>query len=758
MTRALVIDPGEVREQGTIAFASIPVNRYDTPLADERLRYGDEQLVATLRSMLVVREVETMLGAIKRGEEYHGFSCEYRGPAHLSVGQEAAAVGQALALTLDDHTYGSHRSHGEILARGLRAVDAWPEAELDALLELLGGGDTGREQARALFVYGAIAEIFGRSTGFNRGVGGSMHAFLPALGIYPNNAIVGGAAPIAAGAGLYKRVQRKPGVAVANVGDGSSACGIVWEAMNFAAMRQFRTLWDERHRGGLPVLFFFVNNFYAMGGQPIGETMGYDHLARIGAAVDPENMHAEVVDGTRPLAVADAVARAKELLRAGEGPVLLDCQCYRFSGHSPSDAGSYRTREEVALWQKVDPVPRFRDELVSGGVIDPSDADALERDAAELVLRAARLAADERVSPRLTVAEIERLTFTNGEDDGSSAPPGETLVPIDEAPRVRQLREKPRDAIQLREALFEAVAERAALDDRLVIYGEENRDWGGAFGVYRGLTELLPYRRLFNTAISEGAIVGTAVGYALEGGRALVELMYADFMGRAGDELFNQLAKWTAMSGGLLRVPVVVRVSVGSAYGAQHSQDWTSLVAHVPGLKVVYPVTPYDAKGLLTAALASDDPVVVFESQRLYSLTGEVPAGRVHVPIGEPRVVREGNAATILTIGPTLHRALAAAEEVDAEVIDARTIVPLNLEPIVESVRRTGRLLVASDATRRGSFAYTLAAEVQRAAFDHLDAPVLVVGSPDCITPPAELEDDYFPSAQRIADTVRRWP
>ena len=765
MTRAILIDPGDAREQGAIAFAPIPMNRYDVPLADERVRYGDEQLAATLRAMLVVREVETMLGAIKRGEDYHGVTCEYRGPAHLSVGQEAAAAGQALALALEDHTYGSHRSHGEIVARGLRAVDTWPEDDLDALVSLLGGnapdGDV-RGHARSLFVYGAVAEIFGRATGFNRGVGGSMHAFLPALGIYPNNAIVGGAAPIAAGAGLYKRVQRRPGIAVANIGDGSSACGIVWEAMNFSAMRQFHTLWDERHRGGLPVLFFFMNNFYAMGGQPIGETMGYDHLARIGAAVDPQNMHAEVVDGTRPLAVADAVARAKELLLAGEGPVLIDCQCYRFSGHSPSDAGSYRTREEVALWQEVDPVPRFRDELVAAGVLDAARAEALERDAVELVLRAARLAADEQVSPRLTVAEIERLTFTDHADDGSSAPPGETLVPLEEAPRWRQLQEKPRDAVQIREALYEAVAERAALDDRLVVYGEENRDWGGAFGVYRGLTELLPYHRLFNTAISEGAIVGTAVGYAMEGGRALVELMYADFMGRAGDEIFNQLAKWTAMSGGLLRLPVVVRVSVGSAYGAQHSQDWTSLVAHIPGLKVVYPVTPYDAKGLMTAALSSDDPVLVFESQRLYSLAGEVPAGRVHVPIGEPRIARSGDDVTLLTIGPTLYRALDAAAElasqgVEAEVIDARTIVPLDLEPIAESVRKTGRLLVASDATRRGSFAYTIAAEVQREAFDHLDAPVLVLGSPDCVTPPAELEDDYFPSARRIADTVRRW-
>ncbi len=153
-------------------------------------------------------------------------------------------------------------------------------------------------------------------------------------------------------------------------------------------------------------------------------------------------------------------------------------------------------------------------------------------------------------------------------------------------------------------------------DPTMAAFGEENRDWGGAFGVYRGLTEALPYHRLFNTPISEGAIVGAGVGYALSGGRAVAELMYCDFMGRAGDEIFNQMSKWQAMSAGVLKMPLVLRVSVGSKYGAQHSQDWTSIVAHIPGLKVMFPATPYDAKGMLNLALHGTDPVVFFESQR----------------------------------------------------------------------------------------------------------------------------------------------
>lgn len=322
--------------------------------------------------------------------------------------------------------------------------------------------------------------------------------------------------------------------------------------------------------------------------------------------------------------------------------------------------------------------------------------------------------------------------------------------------------------VTLRAALFEAIVDAVERDGRLILYGEENRDWGGAFGVYQGLTELLPPRRLFNAPISEAAIVGSAVGYAMAGGRALVELMYADFMGRAGDELFNQLAKWTAMSGGGVHIGAVVRVSVGSKYGAQHSQDWTALAAHVPGLKVVYPATPYDAKGLLASALAGDDPVVFFESQKLYDI-GElfqpegVPRERYEIPIGVPDVKRPGRDLTILAIGPALYpaleacRRLAADHGLEAELIDARSLVPLDLGPIVESVRRTSRLLLVSDACLRGSFLNSIAAEVQLQAFDYLDAPVVAVGAPNWITPSAELEDAFFPTAESVLAAVHEY-
>ncbi len=249
------------------------------------------------------------------------------------------------------------------------------------------------------------------------------------------------------------------------------------------------------------------------------------------------------------------------------------------------------------------------------------------------------------------------------------------------------------------------------------------------------------------------------------GGRVIPEIMYCDFIGRAGDEIFNQLPKWQSMSGNVLKMPVVVRVSVGSKYGAQHSQDWTSLVAHIPGLKVCFPVTPYDAKGLMNAALQGTDPVIFFESQRIYDIgeqfhEGGVPAGYYEIPIGEPDVKKEGKDITFLTIGHTLYPALQAAKELEekygmsAEVIDARSLVPFNYEKVLESVKKTGKIIVAGDATARGSFLNDLAANISQLAFDYLDAPVWVFGSRNWITPAFELEESFFPPPSWFLDMI----
>jgi 2-oxoisovalerate dehydrogenase E1 component len=793
--KSLIVDPAAIRRSGELLVAPIPINSYAETLQSARRAVGDEALRRTLRDMVIIREFESMLDQVKRTGSYGSMGYDYSGPAHLSIGQEAAAVGQAAALEIDDHIFGSHRSHGETIAKGLAAIEQFDDDELLAVLREWRSGlalqllerrleaADAKDRGLQFLLYGLLAEIFGRRTGFNLGLGGSMHAFFPPFGIYPNNAIVGASAPIAVGAALFKRLHRRPqGITVANIGDGASGCGVVLESINFAGMRQLRLLWEEQYRGGLPVLFFFVNNFYAMGGQTEGETMSYDRLARIACGFNEANLHAEVVDGNDPLAVADAVRRKRALLDAGEGPVLLDVQCYRQSGHSSSDANAYRTNEERELWRAIDPIQRFAAELERFDIAGSRELEELRRSVRDLVTRIAHLAADEEASPRLGLTrrgrELEALMFSNEIEGLAPTAAAELSLPLERSERLAALAERSRSglgaggellsparAVTIRDALFEAISHHFAHDPKLIAYGQENRDWGGAFGVYRGLTELLPYHRLFNAPISEAAIVGTAVGYAAEGGRALVELMYADFIGRAGDELLNQLAKWQAMSGGLMRMRVVVRVSVGNTYGAQHAQDWTSLVAHVPGLKVVYAATPYDAKGLMASALASTDPVVFFESQALYNTVelfrpAGVPPDYYRLPIGRADVKRAGSDLTILTAGATLYRALEARDRLEreyglsVEFIDARTLVPFDEDAVVQSVRKTHRLLLVSDAVEQGGYMSHLAARIQERAFDELDAPVVVLGALDSITPPAESEREYFVQPDDIVEAV----
>lgn len=795
MPKKQFIDPGKVRKPGKITFNSIPVNQYNRELEEERNQYTDDDFLRIYRDMFVIREFETMLHEIKTKNEYQGLAYNHPGPAHLSIGQEAAAVGMAYHLTVDDFIFGSHRSHGEILAKGLSAIH---QLDDDALMQIMSAHFGGRclrivEQASKgsvkdlavdFLLYGTLAEIFARDTGFNRGLGGSMHAFFTPFGVYPNNAIVGGSGDISVGAALYKKVNRKPGIVVANIGDASMGCGPVWEGISFAAMDQFRTLWQGEYQGGLPVIFNFMNNQYGMGGQTQGETMGYDILARVGAGVNPEMMHAERVDGYDPLAVIDAFKRKKEILLDKKGPVLLDTLTYRYSGHSPSDASSYRSKEELEAWLEVDSIKGYGESLTKSGVAGESVLADIQRHVKELIYNAFKLSVHDDVSPRMDLRKspglIGEMMFSDGSQDAMLEGEPDSLMPLEENPRVKQILKKERFAFdkegkpfsklkqfQLRDGIFEAIIDRFYKDPSLVAYGEENRDWGGAFAVYRGLTEAMPYHRLFNSPISEGAIVGTAIGYGMAGGRVVAEIMYCDFLGRAGDEVFNQLPKWQAMSGNIIKMPVVIRVSVGSKYGAQHSQDWSSLVAHIPGLKVVFPATPYDAKGLMNAALQGTDPVIFFESQRIYDIgehfhQGGVPKGYYEIPLGEPDIKKEGSDITMLTIGATLYRALEAAEILEkkyglsAEIIDARSLVPFNYEPVLESVKKTGRLLLSGDANTRGAYLNDMAKTITDIAFDYLDAPPVVVGARNWIVPAHELEDYYFPQAEWIIDAIHQ--
>ncbi len=792
MPKSLYVDPFEMRKAGKIKFKDIPVNTYNKTIKDERGKFSDDDLVRIYRDITVLREFESMLNLIKTQGVYNGIETTYPGPAHLSIGQEAACVGQAYLLDQNDFTFGSHRSHSEILAKALSCIHKLSEKELMTIMEgFLGGSalrateklgpvDDVKELAIRFILYGTLSEIFARDTGFHKGMGGSMHAFFLPFGIYPNNAIVGGSAAIATGAALFKKVNDKQGIVVCNSGDGSMARGPVWEAMNFASMDQFHKLW-ENHNGGMPILYNVFNNSYGMGGQTNGETMGYDMLARIGSGVSPTQFHAERIDGFNPLAVIDAMERKLKILRAGEGPVMLDTVTYRFSGHSTSDQNAYRTKEEIDAWLEQDPIITYRKGLIDAGVTTDNKIEEILAKTSERMTMICKAASDPKISPyvdfKADPAVVERLMFSNEKVEKFDDREPEVNMPLNEVPAYKKLKEKERCPIvngkpvskmklfNLRDALSEVIYDRFYEDPTLIAYGEDCRDWGGAFAVYRGMMDALPHNRLFNAPIAEAAIVGSAVGYALSGGRALVELMYADFIGCAGDEIFNQMSKWQAMSAGILKMPVVLRVSVGSKYGAQHSQDWTALCAHIPGLKVCFPATPWEAKGLMETALKGTDPVVFFESQRIYDIgeqfhEGGVPAERYEIEFGDVNKVRDGKDVTILTIGAALYRAVDAAKQLsekygmEADVINLHSLVPLDYTKIIESVKKTGRVVLVSDACARGSFLNDVAKNITELCFDDLDAPPVVVGARNWITPPFEFDEYFFPQAGWIIDAI----
>lgn len=792
MSKQIFIDPTQRRAPGYERFADIPVNQYQKRMKDVRNEFSDDDLKALYSDMYSIRVFENMMSDLKIKGKYEEIEYNYNGPAHLCIGQECAAVGQAFALDENDFIFGTHRGHGELIAKGLSTIRKLSEEQLQEImhnscngrqLAVVQNGFSGsvRDLARRFFLYGIMAEIFGRKNGFAEGLGNSMHAFFMPFGIYPNNAIVGGSAPIATGAALYKKVANQGGICVANAGDGSTGCGPVWEAMNFASMDQFNTLWEEK--GGLPVLFNFVNNGYGMGGQTCGETMGFDTLARIGAGINPSQMHAERIDGFNVFAVIDAVRRKKELLLNGKGPALLDVISYRFCGHSTSDSNPNRTKEEIQAWEDQDAIADYASQLIENGIMTPKEISDLEKEIRSMNLDVFRLATDINISPRMNLLEkrdeIEKFMFSNGHIPSLVSGTSDVYAPIETNPRWQQIQTRPRFGIkdgkvlsanatyQIRDAIFEAILEGFYRDPSLISFGEDLRDWGSAYGAYKSLEKSVPFKRLFNSPISESAIISAAVGYAMLGGRSVPELMYCDFLGRAGDEVFNQLAKWQAMTAGQVKMPVVVRMGVGSKYGAQHSQDWTSLCAHIPGLKVIYPVTPYDMKGLLNSALSGTDPVLCFESQNLYGKgelfhEGGVPTSYYEVPLGEPDIKRQGKDLTILTIGPTLYRALAAADRfksefgIECEVIDARSVVPFNYAPVIESVKKTGRIIVASDACERNSIINDFAENITKLAFDYLDAPVITLGARNWVTPVYELEQDFFPQDSWFIDAYHQ--
>ncbi len=717
------------------------------------------EALALLDDMLAIRELEEMIVRLRSGgyDALPGY--DYRGPTHVSIGQEGTAVGACTALRPDDAVTSSHRGHGDAVAKGFAAIRHMTDDELRARVPASAATthDDLLEGALEEHLYRIIAELFGKEEGYSHGRGGGMHIGDFSTGNLGANAIVGGSVPIATGAAMARRYERSDRVVCCFAGDGAYANGVVLESLNWAAQDQWTNHLAGDHPYGLPAIYLIQNNHYGMTHRTDEEVMGVRHLARRGSGFADDGMHAEVVNGMDALAVRDAVRRAAALCRAGDGPVLIESSTYRYYGHSLSDPrNEYRTRDEEAAWRAIDPIERLKGQIVAAGVANADGVASAEARAHERNVRAA-VRASQGTDPAPSALLDHLYTETSAETVPASAP---GVVLHAEPPAAKRDAD---GAISYRDALREALVGEMLRDGRVIFYGEDVADYGGAFKLTKGLLEAFGRDRVFNTPISEACICGTAVGAAIAGLRPVVELMYMDFALMASDQIANQAGKWHYMSGAQLEVPLVIRASVGAGkgYGGQHSQSLESIFTHTPGLYVVYPATPADAKGLLASSIRTNNPVVFVESQGLYGVKGPVPEGEYLVPLGKARVAREGTDATIVAWGPAVPDALSAAETlaadhgVSAEVVDLRSLVPLDMESVLASVRKTGRCVVAAQAVLVGSFVNEVVARVQSEAFDDLDGPVGRIGAANGISPQAEsLEKAFLPNAGDIVRAV----
>ena len=764
-------------KKGKINLGSIPICCYGKSIDDEiKAGLTRSRALDLLEEMYMIRALEDMLEQIKLGLYKPLPKFDYVGPTHLSIGQEATAAGSVSAISINDYITSSHRGHGDAMAKGYSMIKLMNKSSLLKLLasrqqyietvgESFSGSDSKvelEEKALKIHTYRMIAELFGKAHGYCRGVGGGMHIADFELGHLGANAIVGGHVPIAAGAAMSVRYKQDKNLVLCLAGDGSFSNGVVLESLNIAAMAQFKNGLMER-KFGLPIIFGIVNNQYAMSGQSVGEITGIDFMARRAAGFDTELMHAEVVDGMDVLAVADSVKRAAGIIKKGDGPVLLEFMTYRYKGHSLSDPLTYRDREEVALWRERDAISTYEKKLKKakfstgqGGKITEKDIKALSK---KVYDRNAAMAVYAAAGDYPEGSSMLTHLFSSKTEDSI---PKKYLNPKPVSPLPKYDRDK-KGQINARIAVREAIIEEMARDRRVIIFGEDIADYGGAFGVTNELLKTFGRDRVFNISISEAGMVGAAVGMAMTGLKPIVEIMYNDFIMQALGQIGNQAAKWSYMSGGQINVPMVIRTTIGGGkgYAGQHSQSLEALVTHLPGLKVVAPASAYDFKGLLKSAIREENPVIFFEQQLIYNSLGIVPKEEYLVPIGEAKILKEGKDITIVCWSYMVEESLKAAkiledQGISAEVIDIRTLIPLDIDTIIASVKKTGKAVVTSQEVIQGGFASEIITQIQESCFDWLDAPIQRLGAPNGIPPSAEnLEKLFLPDAEKLVKIVK---
>ena len=619
---------------------------------------------------------------------------------HLSIGEEAAACGVGFAMKAGDTFTTHHRGHGIFLARG---------------------ADPKR----------MMAEIAGRRTGYCKGKGGSMHIADATLGHLGANAIVGGGIPTVVGAGLSYECLGKNHVSVAFFGDGAMQQGILYESMNLAA------LWK------LPVMFVCVNNQYGMATR-------IDHASaslEFGQRAKTFGLDGREIDGTDIAGVHEVAVELIRACRNGQ-PCYLAVDCYRFHGHARLDKSPYRSEEEERLGRQRDPVAHQKQFLLDQGLCAQEALREIENEVeAEM---------DAALTYALGAPEPERKSmfedvYAVGEPSTRTGGP----AMMESSPKSKE--------VTYRDALRSALEEEMARDSTVVLIGEEVGRYGGAYGVTRGLLERFGEQRVFDTPISEAAIVGAAIGAAMTGLRPVVELMYVDFVALAMDQIANQAAKIRYMFGGQLSVPMVLRTQggTGRSAGAQHSQSLEAWIMHTPGLRLAMPATVTDAHCLLREAIRSPDPVVFIEHKSLYTSKAPIDPDEA-LPWGRAAVRRRGRDATLVTYSRMLTYAVEAAlklenDDIGVDVIDLRTLNPLDMDTVIQSVNKTKRAVVVTEDSFTAGVSGELAARIGEACFHTLAEPVVRVAAHDIPIPVAPaLEQAAIPSVEDIETAVRR--
>ncbi len=656
------------------------------------------ELVDYLEKMLKIRFFEEKVSDLLSRDIVKGAS-------HLYVGQEAVAVGAVAAIRGDDYITSTHRGHGHCIAKG---------------------GDPKL----------MLAELCGKVTGYCKGKGGSMHIADVNAGNLGATGIVGSNIPVATGAGLSIRLKKTDQVVLCFFGDGATNTSAFHESVNMAA------IWN------LPVVYVCENNLYGMS-VAVSRAFPFTDLAERAKGY---NIPGVIADGMDVLDVKRKVQEAVQRARKGEGPTFIECKTYRFYGHSKGDPRAYRTREEEQSWKSRDPVTNFEKKLVEKGILTQKQVEELEESISNEINEAEKFALNSPYPP------VESLF------DGLY-----TEIYVDSKTSIKTLAEAKKKGVKTRkikyvQALNEALREEMLRDERVFLMGEDIAIYGGAYQVTRGLYDEFGAERVRDTPISEAAIAGAAAGAAMTGTRPVAEIMYIDFSTIATDQIINIAAKNRYMFGGKSIVPVVYRTQGGAGRGIaeHHSQSLEAWYQHIPGIFVVMPSTPFDAKGLLKTCIRDDNPVMFIEQKLLYGTEGEVPEGEYTVPLGVADVKREGTDVTIVAYSRMVLLALEAAEElakegISVEVVDPRTLKPLDAETIIGSVKKTSRAVVVHEGYRTCGVGAEIAAQIMEEAFDYLDAPVLRVAGEDVPIPMSPvLEEAAVPSKTKIVEAIKK--